>query len=83
MTDKLPPPPIVFSVGDLVTKVADGTTRPGGVAITSPNGVSLVVCHDGLIHGHVAAMPMMYCDGAWRVLAHMARTLEIRPWMDA
>lgn len=45
--------------GDFVTITGGGKTMEAMVGIASENGVSLVVLFDGMITGHVGAMPLL------------------------
>lgn len=47
-----------FRSGDSVDITADGRTLAGMVTLASPNGVSLMLEFDGMLDGHLCAMPV-------------------------
>jgi hypothetical protein len=53
--------------GDLVTVGYGGATVPGVVTLASPNGRSVMLSFEGLLGGHVGAMPALQDDdGVYR-----------------
>jgi antitoxin (DNA-binding transcriptional repressor) of toxin-antitoxin stability system len=78
---------VIFKAGDAVIITCDGRTVAGVVSLASPNGVSLILMFEALLHGHAGYMPVLkHDDGVFRSLigAHPVQ-IDPRPtgrWMQ-
>lgn len=50
----------IWKKGDLVTVTSDGRTVEGEVFMASPNGISLFIAFDAMLHGMCGSAPLLW-----------------------
>lgn len=74
---------MVFQRGDFVEISAAGDSIKGMVTLASPNGKSLMVMFDGMIDGHLTAMPLSYDDASEGFISLLSGTpVALRPLLS-
>jgi hypothetical protein len=69
---------MTFKKGDDVLITCDGRTVQGKIEIASPNGVSLMVSFDAMLHGHAGMMPLLLGNDGYRsIIDGVAVSLEV------
>jgi hypothetical protein len=57
----------------------DGHTVPGKIEIASPNGHSLMISFEALLHGHAGMMPLAMMDDGYHSIVDGVAVSLARP----